>query len=282
MWSVPDTSSSSMLYYNLYRDSEWIDSTLLRWCTVEFDSGEHTFGVSAVYDGGESEIISRELIAPMGKRARWLDVTYNQDQVDLMWDDPCYYFWVSYLNNYVGGYYPSSATGPDSVTYAIKYPWNSDEMFVAEFNEFIFIPAIYSGVGATDFHFKIFQGDSVLQMIYFQDLNEIKYGEWNYVVIDPPLLIPKTGDLYVGVTLLNDPDNGNLATMMEDDLQPDPGYGNLVSLDDSFFFQAGDGGDWVMMGFYTNALFFEKNQPEQDREVMTGYITQYNIYRNGT
>jgi len=280
LWSPPDSSSSEFLHYNLYKDSTLFDTTSLRYCTMAFDSGYHDFGVSAVYDGGESDIIFRNIMAPLGKTPNLLAILSNMDEMYLSWWGVCYYFWASYMNNLAGGYSPAGITGIDSATYAIKWTWyNVEDSFVAEFTELHFMPSIFSGTGATDFHFKIIQADSAQSLIYFQDLEGVQYNEWNSVVIDPPLPINTSESIYLGITVINDVENGNAACLMVDDFIPEPGYGDLISFDDSTWMQAGEG-DWVISGYYTNALWYGTRQTGISDE-RSGIVSQYDIYRNG-
>lgn len=247
---------------------------------MEFDSGYHNFGVSAVYDGGESAMISRNITAPLGKTPNLLSIINNMDEIWLSWWGICYFFSATYMNDFTGGYSGVGMTGIDSATYAIKWTWyNSDEVFIAEFVEFDFMPSIISGIGAVDFHFKIIQGDSAQRLIYFQDLDGVQNNIWNTVVIDPPLPINTSENIYIGITVINDLDNGNLGSMKVDNFIPDPGYGDLISLDDSTWTQAGEG-DWVMAGSYTNALWYG-NRQNNNNEQRSGIVSQYDIYRNG-
>ena len=279
LWSAPESQSAEFLYYNLYCDSTFIDSTLLNYYTYEFDSGYHSFGVSAVYDGGESEILSRDLIAPLGKTPNMPSVIDNRDRICLGWWGVCYFFGATYMNNYTGGY-GGAGLADDSVTYAIKWTWyNGGQNFIAEFVEFYFMPTIISGSGALDFHFKIIQGDSAQELIYFQVLEDIQYDDWNVAVLDPPLIINTSENIYIGVTAINDLDNNNVGGIAVDYLSPDPGYGNLMSLDDSTWSQ-GPTGDWVMEGNYTNALW-NGNRADSSVRERDGIVTQYDVYRDG-
>jgi len=185
------------------------------------------------------------------------------------------------MNNYSGsGYYPSDFVSLDSVTYAIKYNWfNKDQEFVGEFSSFEFMPGTIYGNGAIDYHFKIFQGDSLPQLIYFQDLNDIHYEQMNNVIIDPPLIVSSNESILLAVTIINDTEN--IGSMMVDDFIPDPGNGDLISLNNSTWFQCPVGGDWVMSGSYTNALWYGDRETENTFGIREGIVNQYNIYRNG-
>lgn len=278
LWADPDSTIAAFQHYNVYKDDVLTDSTLLNYCTMEFETGSHTFGVSAVYEGGESAVISIALESPSGKIPRLINILSEEGHIGLTWWSTFPHELLTYMHNLSGnGYYPSDFTSADSITYAIKSNWDYD--IVEELTSFEFMPGIIAGNGALDYHFKIFQGDSLPQLIYFKDLNNIQNNQMNKIIIDPPLIINTNENILLAVTFINNYEN--MGSMMVDDMFPAPGLGNLFCIHNSGWNGFYESGVWVMTGDFSTVLWYGDNHSVQLRETNEGIVNQYDIYRNG-
>jgi hypothetical protein len=283
MWDNPDLSSVNFIQFYIYKDSVLVDSTDKWYYSETYNDGLHTFGVSAFYDEGESIIISVGIVIPLGKKPNYPYMFNNINNIELWWLYPYGRFWVCYMNNYFLPY-PSAYFTVDSGTCAIRWQIPKDirsNLFVGEFTNVDFIPSDEEG-GALEYHLKLFQGDSIPTLVHFQIIDSVQYNEWNTVEIDPPVLIPFTEDIWVGITIINDMNTQNRGGICYDDFIPCPGWGDLYSLDDQNWQTTGYG-DWVIGAVYTNALFYPKNKLENKSNLnnRSSVVNQFNIYRNG-
>lgn len=283
LWDKPDTTASSILYYKIYKDSVFVDTTSRRFCTLNFEDGYHQMGVSAVYENGESNISGSNLNIPQGKRVHSLITQPEPSKIRIRWLGPYYGFWVFYVNCFEGPLYYDGYFA-DSVTYAFK--WNYDyennylpDNFVGEFTDVHFYASDEYG-GGQEYHLKIFQGDSVQNLVYFQVVDSVNFNNKTVVEIDPPVCIEQNADIMIGITVVNDPGNSNFGLMGIDGFNPNCGLSDLVSFDDSTWVSAGND-DWWIMAFYTNALYYDNENAIDLFEKGNTIPQNYNIYRNG-
>jgi hypothetical protein len=219
-WTAPDTTkveginavlSTNVLVYAIYRDDVKVGATSKTFFTdIEPVKGTYTYAVEAVFDTecvSDQETVSLSIedessfVAPYDfalSEEIWNDETGTLDAV-FNWSHPACNATVGKWLYYDDQYNNLGIGGVASFYWAIHW----DAEFMEEYgNQTITKIAIHPyAVGRTAdaaFTLMIWEGAGAESLIMEQEVRSYKPGEWNTIILDFPVTIDGSKDLYVG------------------------------------------------------------------------------------
>ena len=203
---IPSTAGTrDLLGYKVYRDGVLINTInnagILAYDDLDLDIGTYSYTVSAVYANGESEpagpatvTIGSTLDPPANLTAdvEGRDVTLNWESPEA----PQQGEWITWCNDVLGN---SIGTG-SAATFAVAHRFTQADLASVAggtISQLRFVPNEQNCVYTA----KVWTGGSASNagtLVSSQVVSNPIMNEWNTVVLNTPVPIPNTGDVYIG------------------------------------------------------------------------------------
>ncbi|MCF8301903.1 MAG: T9SS type A sorting domain-containing protein [Bacteroidales bacterium] len=295
--------------YNAYRDGDKLNDALIEDLYYEdmgVPAGTSTYGVTAVYDEGESpaEEVEVTIQAPLLLPPANLEATVIDTDVELTWSEPGEVSeWIHYDDG--TNYNSIGATSGGTTNYAIRFDMEQlqayDGMAIAKIR---FFPLGYTA----DYKLKVWTGENASNLIHEQMVENPEIEAWNEILLDQLITIDASQELWFGYAAI-DYDAGDYPGGC-DQGPAVAGYGDMIKLGSSWVSMSNEYGldyNWNIQGglvemdgypitsmqpieekTYTNAsidLKVKKNNPVSlEQNIFDGNRTLqgYNVYRDGS
>jgi len=219
--------------YNVYRDNVMINTSLvtdLFYDDMDLDAGAYYYGVSAVYDEGESAqagpveaIVIGQILFPPNNL---MGVAIGYD-VLLTWEEPgllpTWIHWDDGVNgNSIG------LTEGGSFYAAARFTPNDLAMYNGmSLTKIAFFPLGYN----TTYELNVWVGDNAATLMLTQPLSGLIIEEWNEIDLTYPITVDVTQELWIGYECINHPVGEHPAGT---DAGPAiAGFGDLISTNGS-------------------------------------------------
>jgi hypothetical protein len=224
-------NAKGLLGYNVYRDGTVINQNPIPETTFldpALANGTYSYDVTAVYDEGESTgagAIEVTIGCPLPVPANLLAEGSGPDEVYLTWEEPVnpggIIRWDDGINNDGIGL----TTGG---SFKVAARWDANQ--ITDYDGlYLTMADIFprSELG-TNFTLKVWSGTNASTLLVSQPLTGLLPNEWNTVILDTPVPIDATKDLWIGYELSNQPVGDYPAGT---DIGPAvAGYGDKISL----------------------------------------------------
>ena len=199
------TVTRDLLGYKVYRDGALI-ATVSNPATTEYAdnalvAGSYSYTVTAYYDGGESvpagpatAVVTDALAMPEN-----LAASVEGNDVTLTWDNPeppATGDWITWATEALG----NSVGTNSAATFDVAHRWTQADLAPyagRTLTQLKFVPAYE----ACTYTVKVWTGGSATNagtLVSSQVVTAPTIGDWNLVVLNTPVPIPTTGDLYYG------------------------------------------------------------------------------------
>jgi len=201
----PINPTRNLLGYKIYRDGTLIN-TITNPATTDYadnglTAGNYSYTVTAYYDGGESvpagpvtAIVTDALAMPTN-----LAAAVDGNDVTLTWDNPeppATGDWITWATEAMGNSVGTNA----AVTFDVAHRWTQADLAPyagRSITQLKFVPAYES----CTYTVKVWTGGSATNagtLVSSQIVAAPVINDWNLVVLNTPVPIPTTGDLYYG------------------------------------------------------------------------------------
>ncbi|MGC9361313.1 MAG: FlgD immunoglobulin-like domain containing protein, partial [Candidatus Syntrophosphaera sp.] len=191
--------------YKVYRDGSLIQTidnpATLTYEDMGLDIGTYTYTVTALYTSGESDPagpVTVEIIPPLDPPTD-LSYTIEGNDVTLDWvspEPPPTGDWITWCNDVLG----NSVGTNSAVVFDVAHRFDQTDLAPHQGNlisQVKFVPAYADCV----YTVKVWTGGSASgagTLVSSQVVNNFTLDEWNLCVLNTPVAVPSTGDLYVG------------------------------------------------------------------------------------
>lgn len=203
-WTAP-APQRALLGYKVYRGTELI-STISNPATLAYDDngllpGNYSYTVTAFYTTGESvptAPATATVEAPPAPPTN-LTAVVNGNDVTLDWDNPeppLTGDWITWCQDVVG----NSIGTNEAVTFDVAHRWTQTDLAPyagRTISQIKFVPAFANCV----YTVKVWTGGSATSagtLVTSQVVPTFVEDDWNLVILNNPVPIPTTGDLYYG------------------------------------------------------------------------------------
>jgi hypothetical protein len=200
-----NSQTRELFGYKVYRDGNLIgtinDPATLAYDDMDLDVGTYSYTVTAFYTSGESDPagpVTVEIIPPLNPPTD-LSYTIDGNDVTLDWvspEPPPTGEWITWCNDVLG-----NSIGTNSATvFDVAHRFDQTDLAPHQGNlisQVKFVPAYADCV----YTVKVWTGGSASgagTLVSSQVVNNITLDEWNLCVLNTPVAVPSTGDLYVG------------------------------------------------------------------------------------
>ena len=203
-WTAP-AATRSLLGYKIYKDAVLL-STISNPATLAYDDndlapGTYAYTIIAYYDGGDSVPAgpaSVTILPPMLPPAN-LTATVTGNDVALDWDNPeppLTGDWITWCQDVLGNSIGTNA----AVIFDVAHRWTQADLAPyagRTITQLRFVPSYANCV----YTVKVWTGGSATNagtLVSSQVVPTFVEDDWNLVVLNTPVPIPTTGDLYYG------------------------------------------------------------------------------------
>jgi len=221
-----------------------------------------------------------------------LDYVYEgYFDVHLFWDPPANDGWIHWDNEVNDGGIGLQNGG----FFYVASRWTQEDL--TPYNGFHFTKMKFfanTGYGST-FSIRIWKGDNAANLIYSQDIFSFTFFNWNEIVLDDPVLIDASEELWFGYVVMQS------LLLVPAGVDPGPAIpykGDMISYDGNEWFslsvEYGHDQNWNLAGWVSstkNENDVEISLPKQteknnfftqveNTKIMTSQLLGYNIYRS--
>ncbi|MFO8145596.1 MAG: choice-of-anchor J domain-containing protein [Candidatus Syntrophosphaera sp.] len=202
---VVNPPSRELFGYKVYRDGNLIgtinDPATLAYDDMDLDVGTYSYTVTAFYTSGESDPagpVTVEITPPLNPPTD-LIATVDGNDVTLDWvspEPPPTGDWITWCNDVLGNSVGTNA----AAVFDVAHRFDQTDLASHQGNlisQVKFVPAYADCV----YTVKVWTGGSASgagTLVSSQIVDNIILDEWNLCVLNTPVPVPSTGDLYVG------------------------------------------------------------------------------------
>ncbi|MCD4745265.1 MAG: T9SS type A sorting domain-containing protein [Bacteroidales bacterium] len=243
-----EKNCKDLIGYNIYRNGDFIEfviDTSIQY--LGLSPGIYTYCVTAVYDEGESFEICADtvtidnLLPP--SNLQYYFYGYN---VQLFWEEPITPGdWIHWDN---GENYTSVGL-TNGGTFLVASRW--DQTNLAPYNgQYLTKVCIFPNDPATTYTLKVWTGANASTLVLDQSITGLTFEAWNEIVLDSPVQIDASTELWFGYEVLNHP-----AGTYPAGVDPGPavaGFGDMISTDGTSWDPLSGFGldyNWNLQGF---------------------------------